>query len=241
MSTPAPSRPRVVEGPRHGPAPARSSTRLKDASMPRVAGRYRYDRRTGGWWWSPEMFALYGLPLDSPQPDTETYLRFQHPDDRARVLEAISGACATGRPFALETRIVRADHRDRDVVLVGEPVVDGTSSVLAVEGMSVDITECHPPGSPVHRAHALEAEVDQLRAAMASRAAIEQAKGILMLLTSCGDQVAFDLLAHISSHTHRKVREVAQVITASAAGVSRLPDDIRAIIRDACPPSQPLR
>ena len=46
---------------------------------------------------------------------------------------------------------------------------------------------------------------------MASRATIEQAKGILMLLTSCGDQVAFDLLAHISSHTHRKVRDVAQV------------------------------
>ena len=76
---------------------------------------------------------------------------------------------------------------------------------------------------------------------MASRAAIEQAKGILMLLTSCGDQVAFDLLAHISSHTHRKVRDVALVITESAAGRARLPDDVRAIIRDACPPTQPLR
>ena len=53
---------------------------------------------------------------------------------------------------------------------------------------------------------------------MASRATIEQAKGILMLLTSCGEQVAFDLLAHISSHTHRKVRDVAQSITESASG-----------------------
>ena len=39
-----------------------------------------------------------------------------------------------------------------------------------------------------------------------------------MLLTSCSDQVAFDLLAHISSHTHRKVRDVAQAITESAPG-----------------------
>jgi AmiR/NasT family two-component response regulator len=93
----------------------------------------------------------------------------------------------------------------------------------------------------VERVHALQAEVEQMRAAMASRAAIEQAKGILMLLTSCSDQVAFDLLAHISSHTHRKVRDVAQVITASAAGSAPLPADIRGIIRDACPPSQPLR
>jgi hypothetical protein len=186
------------------------------------------------------MFSLYGLPADSPQADTELYVRCQSPQDRARVIEAISGACATGRSFALEARILRADGRSRDVVLVGEPLDDGTGVVLAVEGMAVDITESHSPGSAVERAHALEIEVGQLRAAMASRAAIEQAKGILMLLTSCSDQVAFDLLAHISSHTHRKVRDVAQVITESATGQHRLPDDIRAIIRDACPPAPPL-
>jgi AmiR/NasT family two-component response regulator len=92
--------------------------------------------------------------------------------------------------------------------------------------------------APVERIAALEAEVQQLRAAMASRASIEQAKGILMLLTGCGDQVAFDLLAHISSHTHRKVRDVAQAITDSASGHSRLPEDVCAIIRDACPPDR---
>ena len=207
----------------------------------RVSGRYRYDPPTGGWWWSPEMFALHGLPLASATPDTATFLQLQHVEDRERVLEALSSACATGRDFALATRIVRADGQERDVVLVGEPRVDSGGAVSAVEGMVIDITECHPPGSVTERAQALEAEVGQLRAAMASRAAIEQAKGILMLLTSCSDQVAFELLAHISSHTHRKVRDVALVITESAAGRTRLPDDVRAIIRDACPPSQPLR
>lgn len=87
------------------------------------------------------------------------------------------------------------------------------------------------------RAAALELEVAQLRAAMASRAAIEQAKGILMLLTGCTDQVAFDLLSHISGHTHRKLRDVAQAITASASGGAGLPADIRTILRDACPPA----
>jgi AmiR/NasT family two-component response regulator len=76
---------------------------------------------------------------------------------------------------------------------------------------------------------------------MASRATIEQSKGILMLLTNCSEQVAFDLLAHISSHTHRKVRDVAQSITDSASGAAGLPDDVRTIIRDACPPTPPLR
>jgi hypothetical protein len=90
------------------------------------------------------------------------------------------------------------------------------------------------------RVHALEVEVAQLRTAMASRAVIEQAKGVLMLLTGCADQVAFDLLTHISSHTHRKVREIAQELVNSATGRSPLPADVRAILRDACPPSHPM-
>ena len=221
--------------------PSRPAPRLEVEESTRVTGRYRYDRRSGRWWWSPEMFTLHGLPPGAPQPDTETYLQYQHTEDRARLLAAISSACATGRDFALETRIIRSDGRVRDVVLVGECSCDDAGAVTAVEGMAIDITECHPPGTPNERAQALQAEVGQMRAAMASRACIEQAKGILMLLTSCSDQVAFDLLAHISSHTHRKVRDVAQVITESASGHARLPDDVRAIVRDACPPSRSRR
>jgi hypothetical protein len=205
----------------------------------RAAGRFHFDRYSGAWWWSPEMFDLHGLPPGSPHPDTESYLRYQHPEDRVRVLSALSAACSTGRPFALETRIVREDGEERAVVLLGEPQLDPSGVVTSLEGLCIDLTGCRPPGSDVERAQALQAEVGQLRAAMASRAQIEQAKGILMLLTSCGDQVAFDLLAHISSHTHRKVRDVAHEITESAAGHARLPDDVRAIIRDACPPAQP--
>ena len=242
MSSPAVSRHRLVDRPPRPPSPpAPRAAAERPPAAARLTGRFRYDRTTGAWWWSAEMFTLHGLPPGSAPPDTEAYLHYQHPEDRARVLEAISHACAAGRDFALETRIVRADGQERDVVLVGECRSDDGTAVTAVEGLAVDITECHPPGSPTDRAQALEAEVGQLRAAMASRASIEQAKGILMLLTSCGDQVAFDLLAHISSHTHRKVRDVALVITESAAGRTRLPDDVRAIIRDACPPSPPLR
>jgi hypothetical protein len=100
----------------------------------------------------------------------------------------------------------------------------------------------HPPVVPDadgDRVHALEIEIAQLRTAMASRAVIEQAKGVLMLLTGCADQVAFELLTHISSHTHRKVREIAQELVDSASGRAPLPPDVKAILRDACPPPHP--
>ena len=93
--------------------------------------------------------------------------------------------------------------------------------------------------SEADRVLALETEVAQLRTAMASRAVIEQAKGILMLLTGCSDQVAFDVLTHISSTTHRKVRDLALAITSSACGRSPLPADVQDAIRDVCPPPHP--
>jgi ANTAR domain/PAS fold len=241
MSSPAVARHRTmrhpssvttVRPPRPGAAPAVPT---------RSAGRYRFDRRADSWWWSPEMFTVFGLPPGSPQPDTEAHLRYYDAEDRSRVVSAISAACSSGRGFVLESRIVRADGTQRNVVLTGEPCVDQETGAVAVEGMCIDLTGSRAPGSDAQRIEALQAEVEQLKAAMTSRATIEQAKGILMLLTSCGDQVAFDLLAHISSHTHRKVRDVATVITESASGRTRLPDDVRAIIRDACPPTQPLR
>ena len=239
MASPALPRHLLADQPVHAAASVPRPAAERPGAPARATGRYRYAQCSGTWWWSPEMFAIHGLPPGSPQPDTALVLGCQHPDDRPRVLEALSEACTTGRPFTLQTRVVRPDAAERAVVLTGEAEPEADAGVGAVQGWCADITDCRPPGSDSERAQALEAEVGQLRAAMASRAAIEQAKGILMVLTTCSDQVAFDLLAHISSHTHRKVRDVALAITRSASGHGRLPDDVRDIIRDACPPVPP--
>lgn len=238
MTSSAVSRPRTTSRPSH--AGRRPMTRV--AAPPaeqRVAGRYRHDLHDGVWRWSPELFTLHGLAPGSVEPTVELLLRHQHPEDLPRVVEALSAACSAAQAFALETRLLRADGAQRTVVLMGEPDLDPTGQVRAVEGMCLDLTAARAPGPDAGRLQSLEVEVVQLRAAMASRAAIEQAKGILMLLTNCGDQPAFELLTHISSHTHRKVRDVAQTITESAAGRVPLPADMRAILRDACPPAQP--
>ena len=210
----------------------------------RLAGRYRYDRRAGTWTWSPEMAALLNLARNAAHPCTELLVHSLHPGDRPRALDAIAAACTTGTPFALRVRLGSRGGVERPALLVGEPVVDPAGAVDALEGVLVEVPpEPRPPasrpgaaGTEDDRVQALETEVAQLRTAMSSRAAIEQAKGILMLLTSCGEQVAFDLLAHISSNSHRKVRDVAVAIVESAAGHAGLPEDIQALIRDVCPP-----
>jgi ANTAR domain-containing protein/PAS domain-containing protein len=222
------------------PLPARPSSATAPGTS--AAGRYRYDLGADRWWWSPEAFAVLGQAPAPTPPAADLLLRAVHRPDRPRVRQAVADACRTGTPFALELRVQHADGRMRTVVLVGEPETTADApGVTALSGMLIDVTDGRlaDPDAPEEQVRVLETEVEQLRQAMASRAAIEQAKGILMLLMGCGDQVAFDLLAHISSHTHRKVRDVAGAIIDSASGGHPLPTDVRAILHDACPPGSP--
>ncbi|MGY1855182.1 PAS and ANTAR domain-containing protein [Modestobacter sp. SYSU DS0290] len=223
------------------PAPA-AHPPLPTAPAPgRLTGRFRGDLVTGQWWWSPELFALHGLDPAAVRPSAQLLLAQVHRDDRPALREALGAAGVTGAPFTREHRLIRPDGQQRRALLVCEPEADPSGRVVVLGGLVVDLTEerAHPPAAaPADPVHRLETEVEQLRTAMASRAAIEQAKGILMLLMGCGDQVAFDLLAHISSHTHRKVRDVALSIIDSASGRQPLPADVREILHDACPPGR---
>jgi GAF domain-containing protein len=58
---------------------------------------------------------------------------------------------------------------------------------------------------------------EQMQRAMASRAVIEQAKGILMAERHCSADAAFEVLVRLSQETHRKLRELAEALVAQAA------------------------
>ena len=233
--------------PRHAAASPRVPTAhagqdhrsLPTTASPRVAGRFRGDLTTEQWWWSPELHDLLAVPAGTVRPTVQLLLSHVHDDDRPGLREALMVAGTSGTAFAREYRVQRGDGVSRRLLLVCEPELDGSGSVLALSGLAVDVTEGRPAPADDEVVRHLQTEVEQLRGAMASRAAIEQAKGILMVLMSCGDQVAFDLLAHISSHTHRKVRDVAVLIIDSASGRAPLPDDVREILHDASPPAHP--
>lgn len=47
------------------------------------AARFRYDVRSGDWWWSPGMFDLHGLTEGDVEPSTELLMSHKHPEDRA--------------------------------------------------------------------------------------------------------------------------------------------------------------
>jgi GAF domain-containing protein len=60
----------------------------------------------------------------------------------------------------------------------------------------------------------------QLRAAMESRAVIEQAKGIIMQVLRCGPDEAFDTLRQQSQHENHKLREISRELVSRVANPS---------------------
>ena len=84
MSSPAVSRHRTPARAAHPatglrpPAPRNGAAAAPPAA--RLIGRFRYDPGSGAWWWSPEMFALYGLAPGGAEPSTDALLRHLEKD-----------------------------------------------------------------------------------------------------------------------------------------------------------------
>ncbi|UNZ18002.1 ANTAR domain-containing protein [Streptomyces sp. 891-h] len=68
------------------------------------------------------------------------------------------------------------------------------------------------------RVEELSAEVGQLRQALETRPAIDQARGMVMALAPCDAETAWQVLVRVSQHSNMKLRNVAAALVAGAEG-----------------------
>ncbi|MGW0821763.1 ANTAR domain-containing protein [Streptomyces sp. NPDC002845] len=78
----------------------------------------------------------------------------------------------------------------------------------------------------------LRAENEQLGQALASRAVIDQARGMVMALAPCSSDRAWDLLVEVSQHCNIKLRDVAAALVATTKDRT-LPEPIQRELRRA--------
>ncbi|WP_112469531.1 ANTAR domain-containing response regulator [Streptomyces triticisoli] len=145
-----------------------------------------------------------------------------------------------------------ADHGRRHPVRVTATNWTGQPRrILELAGL--DTTDpLHPPAGgtgpglsepPVASAVALEraerllqlqAEVEQLRRAIASRPVIDQARGVLMAAHACTPEQAWDILRETSQRSNTKLRTVAAAVTEGARSDGPPPpEEIRTALRTA--------
>ena len=183
------------------------------AGSPPPVGQFRFDGAV--WTWSDELFVMHGFAPGEVVPSGELMLTHVAPDEVPGARLAFKKALVGGLPYASYHHLVDARRRRRTVLVTGRGRLGDRGEVVELSGTMVDLTEV------VHTDTQIE-----VRAAVAGvtehRAAIEQAKGILMLAFGLRPDTAFDVLRAHSQNSNVKVHDLAARLTASLAdGVGR--------------------
>ncbi|MEU6671707.1 ANTAR domain-containing protein [Streptomyces sp. NPDC046727] len=82
------------------------------------------------------------------------------------------------------------------------------------------------------RVAALQAEVDQLKAAVTSHAVVDQAIGMMVALGRVTPDEGWQVLKEVSQHTNIKLRNIAELILIWGRR-GDIPAEIRAALEDA--------
>ena len=118
-----------------------SQERLREVHAITRFGTLEADLRTGHVEWSPELLHLFGMNANSGQESLAgLYLRSIHPRDEPEVTREIDGARKTGRPFAIDHRVVLRDGIVRWFHLRGRYEYDAEGEPMRYVAAVLDVT-----------------------------------------------------------------------------------------------------
>lgn len=179
---------------------------------PERVGWFRYFFDDERWEWSPQVAKMHGYAPGSVNPTTELVLSHKHPDDYRQIADTLALIRQTRQAFSSRHRIRDVQGAVHHVVVVGDQLRNSEGSVIGTHGFYIDVT----PAERARQDH-LTAEVEKITK---SRAAIEQAKGMLMAVYGIDAQAAFDLLKWRSQETNMKLRPLAEQIVVDFGAVA---------------------
>ena len=170
-------------------------------------GEFTWDTIADEWWWSDDLYRMYGYEPGSVEPAMELFLRHKDPRDRTRIDAVFTRCLEEGGPFSCYHRINDVHGSEKTVVAIGfgRRNVEDTQTVL-MQGFLIDVTT---PGRDTTEA--------TLQVVLESRAGIEQVKGAMMLVYGVSAEAAFDLLRGYSQIYNKKLAAIVKTMLADFA------------------------
>ena len=92
-------------------------------------------------WWSSQLEALMGLPVGGFAGTEADFFDFVHPEDVARVSEAVEHAVRLGTDYSVEFRFRHANGPWRWMEGRGRAVYDAQGTPVTLYGLGIDITD----------------------------------------------------------------------------------------------------
>ena len=151
------------------------------------------------------------MPSSDFPPTTELVLSHKHPDDYQQVATTLDEMRRSHRTFSTRHRIIDTKGEVHSVVVIGDQLYDEGGELIGTHGFYVDVT----PTDAI-TAELLSAAIAEIAE---NRAAIEQVKGMLMLIYRISEQSAFELMKWRSQETNVKLRILADQVLADFAAL----------------------
>ncbi|MBB4686752.1 PAS and ANTAR domain-containing protein [Amycolatopsis jiangsuensis] len=175
-----------------------------DGRRPRSIGDFRFCFADQWWAWSDEVARLHGYEPGAVEPTTELLLTHKHPEDRDMVAWTLDEAVCGSNALCRRHRIIGTGGAEHHVLVVADRLFDGAGTVIGTTGYYIDLD-----GDLIDedRQHVLDEAVPDV---VDARAAIEQAKGVLMSVYGISADQAFAILRWRSQETNTKIRQLAE-------------------------------
>ncbi|OBH11643.1 MULTISPECIES: PAS and ANTAR domain-containing protein [unclassified Mycobacterium] len=162
------------------------------------------------WEWSDEVARMHGYEPGTVKPTTKLLLSHKHPDDRAHVQEVLDYALQSAESFSSRHRFIDTAGQVHDAIVVADRMLDESGAVVGTAGYYIDLANTFDEA----RQEVLDEALPDL---FESRAAIEQAKGVLMYVYRVSAEQAFRVLQWRSQETNVKLRALARQLLAEVA------------------------
>ncbi|MEN3316978.1 MAG: hypothetical protein V7643_379 [Mycobacterium sp.] len=179
---------------------------------PQHVGWFRFYFADERWEWSEQVQLMHGYEPGTVTPTTELVLSHKHPDDYQQVAATLEEMRLSHRTFSTRHRIIDTKGAVHSVVVIGDQLYDERGELVGTHGFYVDVTP-----SDEFTEELVSAAVAEIAE---NRAAIEQAKGMIMLIYRVSADAAFELLKWRSQETNIKLRILAEQLLADFAGLA---------------------
>jgi ANTAR domain/PAS fold len=179
-----------------------------------TVGAFRFWFVDQRWEWSDEVARMHGYEPGTVVPTTKLLLSHKHPEDRAHVQDLLDYALQSEGSFSSRHRFLDTAGKVHDAIVVADRMVDADGTVTGTAGYYIDLTDTFDETRHETRREVLDEALPDL---FENRAAIEQAKGVLMYVYRVSAEQAFRVLQWRSQETNVKLRELAKRLLAEVS------------------------
>jgi two-component system CheB/CheR fusion protein len=119
----------------------KSETALVEAQAIAHIGSWSFDIQSQRITWSKELFHMFGLDPNQPEPIFADYLQMIHPDDRVLLQQCVEQANIDGISYAIDYRAIQPDDSIRYHEGRGEVERNDQGQTVRLFGTNLDITD----------------------------------------------------------------------------------------------------